>query len=187
MRGWDIMVVAPTGLGKSYALFSFDLDHLTRRSVCFQVPAITLEHGITIVVVPLIGAVSPVPVASLTGAALMKDQVDGLKAKGVQVAMICEKSSTEEEKEASVLLSCLSTHFSPDQVKRQLRMGHPEIRLLYLTPETLFSRRHQNDIKRAYDQKQIRRLVIDEAHVIEVSSPHLTTIHLRLMQGRNGG
>jgi hypothetical protein len=55
-------------------------------------------------------------------------------------------------------------------MKRQLHMGHPEIRLLYLTPETLFSPRYGTYIAKAYEQRQIRRLVIDEAHVIGVSA-----------------
>jgi hypothetical protein len=63
-------------------------------------------------------------------------------------------------------------------------MGHPEIRLLYLTPETLFSPRYGTYIAKAYEQRQIRRLVIDEAHVIGVSAPgrsfhvkHSLTLH----------
>jgi bloom syndrome protein len=55
------------------------------------------------------------------------------------------------------------------QIKRQLGMGHPEIRLLYMTPETLFSNKIRADIQRAYEQKQLNRLVVDEAHVIQVS------------------
>jgi hypothetical protein len=55
-------------------------------------------------------------------------------------------------------------------MKRQLHMGHPQIRVLYLTPETLFSPRYGTYIAKAYEQRQIRRLVIDEAHVIGVSA-----------------
>lgn len=41
-------------------------------------------------------------------------------------------------------------------------MGHPEIRLLYLTPETLFSKKYKDALVKAYRQKQIKRLVVDE-------------------------
>ena len=41
-------------------------------------------------------------------------------------------------------------------------MGHPEIRLLYITPETLFSRRYAAMFRQAYKQKQLNRLVVDE-------------------------
>ena len=65
-------------------------------------------------------------------------------------------------------------------------MGHPEIRLLYLTPESLFSAKYKDVLEKAYKQGQIRRLVVDEvgcrltryymtysvsqAHVIDVSN-----------------
>ena len=39
LRGSDILVIAPTGMGKS---------------LCFQVPAIADEHGLTLVVSPLL-------------------------------------------------------------------------------------------------------------------------------------
>lgn len=48
-------------------------------------------------------------------------------------------------------------------------MGHPRLRLLYLTPETLFSPKYKSDIDVCARQGQLNRLVIDEAHVIEVS------------------
>ena len=49
-----------------------------------------------------------------------------------------------------------------DQIRKQLKMGHPEIRLLYITPETLFSKRYANMFIEAYKQKQLNRLVVDE-------------------------
>ena len=41
-------------------------------------------------------------------------------------------------------------------------MGHPEIRLLYVTPETLFSNKHRDVFMKAHEQNQLRRLVVDE-------------------------
>ncbi|WOO84796.1 ATP-dependent DNA helicase Q5 [Vanrija pseudolonga] len=122
LRGCDLLVVAPTGLGKS---------------VCFQVPAVTIEYGITIVVSPLL--------------ALMRDQVSSLQQKGIDAVQLNEKTSMEDVKE----------------VKRQLSMGHPRLRLLYVTPETLFSAKYQAEFDLAYHQRQIVRLVVDEAHVID--------------------
>src|SRR5689334_9889765 len=58
MEGRDVLIVMPTGSGKS---------------LCFQLPALELE-GTTVVVSPLI--------------ALMKDQADSLRERGVEVAVI---------------------------------------------------------------------------------------------------
>lgn len=66
LNGSDLMVVMPTGGGKS---------------ICYQLPALLLD-GITIVVSPLI--------------ALMKDQVDGLNANGIPAAYINSSQSNEE-------------------------------------------------------------------------------------------
>lgn len=71
----DILVVAPTGLGKS---------------ICFQVPAIAVSYGITIVVSPL--------------KALMSDQVEGLRQRGVKVASLNENTTMAEHVYVSVTL-----------------------------------------------------------------------------------
>nr|XP_019042858.1 hypothetical protein I302_08567 [Kwoniella bestiolae CBS 10118]OCF21788.1 hypothetical protein I302_08567 [Kwoniella bestiolae CBS 10118] len=121
MGGCDLIVVAPTGLGKS---------------LCFQLPAITIEHGVTIVVSPLIS--------------LMEDQVNHMVEKGIKAVMLKEGMNEGDLKE----------------IRRQMSLGHPDIRLLYVTPESLFSPKHKYMFDIAYRQKQMVRLVVDEAHVI---------------------
>ncbi|ODN84815.1 hypothetical protein L202_00683 [Cryptococcus amylolentus CBS 6039] len=121
LRGCDLIVVAPTGLGKS---------------LCFQLPAITIDHGVTIVVSPL--------------KALMADQVEDLTQRGIKAVQLSEYTTWEQHNE----------------VRKQMKMGHPEIRLLYVTPEMLLSDKHKSTFDIAYRQRQIARLVVDEAHVI---------------------
>src|SRR5215218_2881684 len=70
MEGRDVLIVMPTGSGKS---------------LCFQLPALELE-GTTIVVSPLI--------------ALMKDQADSLREKGVEVAVINSTLTATERAQA---------------------------------------------------------------------------------------
>jgi superfamily II DNA helicase RecQ len=97
--GSDVLVIAPTGMGKS---------------MCFQVPAVADEHGLTLVLSPLLCECdSSQPrregrVASISGgrgadsgpmaiAALMQDQVESLKSIGVAAAMLSSKTSQEEQ------------------------------------------------------------------------------------------
>ncbi|KAI9635091.1 ATP-dependent DNA helicase, RecQ family, partial [Dioszegia hungarica] len=120
----DVLVVAPTGIGKS---------------LCFQVPAVTLDYGITLVVSPL--------------KALMHDQVNALVERKVPAMMACAETSDVQVAE----------------ILSELRLGHPNIRLLYITPESLFFRnsKYKDAIQACYDNGQMRRLVIDEAHCID--------------------
>src|ERR687896_2624657 len=69
LAGKDVVVVMPTGSGKS---------------LCYQLPAMILD-GVTLVVSPLI--------------ALMKDQVDALHARGLPATFINSSLDFEEQKE----------------------------------------------------------------------------------------
>lgn len=59
VRGADVLVVAPTGMGKRYAMACYrwiiaDQVRIRERSLCFQVPAVADHHGITVVISPLL-------------------------------------------------------------------------------------------------------------------------------------
>ena len=91
-NGRDTLVLMPTGGGKS---------------VCFQVPAITLE-GVTVVVSPLI--------------ALMKDQVEGLSANGIPAAFINSSMTMEQQRnvETALLAGYLKLlYVSPEKLVSQ--------------------------------------------------------------------
>lgn len=110
----DTLAVMPTGGGKS---------------LCYQIPAL-LQTGLTVVVSPLI--------------ALMKDQVEQLRAYGVP---------------ALFLNSTLSPEAYAENME-YVRRG--EVRLLYVAPETLLTPRLFNLL----DSVQLDLLTIDEAHCI---------------------
>ncbi len=114
LAGRDAFVLMPTGGGKS---------------LCYQLPALVLD-GLTLVVSPLI--------------ALMKDQVDGLRANGVAAGFL---NSTLSGAEAASMY-------------RQLRNG--EIKMLYVAPERLALESFQDFLR----ELPISLIAIDEAHCI---------------------
>jgi ATP-dependent DNA helicase RecQ len=113
-RGEDTLAILPTGGGKS---------------LCYQVPGLAKE-GICIVISPLI--------------ALMKDQVDYLKARGVKaVALHAGMSAREID---TLLDNCI-------------RGG---VKFLYLSPERLKSELFVERFK----QMNLNLIAVDEAHCI---------------------
>ncbi|MDW3648599.1 MAG: DNA helicase RecQ [Bacteroidia bacterium] len=110
----DCLVIMPTGGGKS---------------ICYQIPAI-LMPGMTIVVSPLI--------------ALMKDQVEGLRANGVKAAFL--NSSISSTDQASML--------------KEVELA--EIDLLYVSPEKALT----EDFGQLLRRVKIALFAIDEAHCI---------------------
>ncbi len=114
IEGRDTIVVMPTGSGKS---------------LCFQLPALALP-GMTVVVSPLI--------------ALMKDQADALRSRGVGVAAINSTLSAAELREA----------------EEAIRGG--EMEFVYTTPERLADPEFRALLK----TQTIDLLVVDEAHCL---------------------
>lgn len=110
----DTLALLPTGGGKS---------------ICFQVPAMVMP-GICIVISPLI--------------ALMKDQVDSLKEKGIKAASIVSGMSRREVDIA--LDNCI---YGP-------------VKFLYLSPERLLSELVRERIK----YMNVNLIAVDEAHCI---------------------
>jgi len=114
LAGRDVFALLPTGGGKS---------------LCFQLPAL-VRNGLTIVISPLI--------------ALMKDQVDSLRANGIAAA--CLNSSLEGDERRATW--------------RDLHQGR--IRLLYVAPERLFVGTLIEELK----QWNLGAVAVDEAHCI---------------------
>jgi ATP-dependent DNA helicase RecQ len=114
LNGQDTLALLPTGGGKS---------------VCFQVPGLTLD-GICIVISPLI--------------ALMKDQVENLKKKGIN-AMALHSGMHFNQIDAA-LDTCV----------------YGDVKFLYLSPERL-----RNEMVQVRIQKMnVNLLAVDEAHCI---------------------
>ncbi|MBC7914556.1 MAG: RecQ family ATP-dependent DNA helicase [Pyrinomonadaceae bacterium] len=114
LDGKDTLALLPTGGGKS---------------VCFQIPAL-VQPGICIVVTPLI--------------ALMKDQVETLKARGIEAVSIV---SGMGKREVDILLdNCV----------------YGQIKFLYVSPERLMSDLVRERIK----YMNVNLFAIDEAHCI---------------------
>jgi ATP-dependent DNA helicase RecQ len=110
----DSLAVMPTGGGKS---------------LCYQIPALLLP-GLTVVVSPLI--------------ALMKDQVEQLRAYGVPALF-------------------LNSTLSPETYAANMDyVRNGQVKLLYVAPETLLTPR----IFALLDSLQVDLLTIDEAHCI---------------------
>lgn len=113
--GTGVLAVLPTGAGKS---------------LCFQLPA-AAGDGLSLCVSPLI--------------ALMRDQVAGLRRRGIAWAGATHGLQTPDEK---------------SRVLKAVRDGR--CRLLYIAPERL----RQQSLRAALEARGVERLVIDEAHCL---------------------
>lgn len=114
LQGHDTLALLPTGGGKS---------------ICFQVPGLQLE-GLCIVISPLI--------------ALMKDQVENLKSRGVHAVAVHSAMSREE----------IDIHLD--------NCIHGDVKFLYLSPERL----HTEIFIARVKQMKVGLIAVDEAHCI---------------------
>jgi len=116
LQGRDTFVLMPTGGGKS---------------LCYQVPALALD-GTAIVISPLI--------------ALMKDQVDALRANGIAAAYLNSTVTSAEQQ----------------NILRALQTGH--LKLLYVAPEKLNS--DGGAFLQFLSTLNVSLFAVDEAHCI---------------------
>jgi len=128
LEGRSSLAIFPTGGGKS---------------LCYQLPALLLD-GVTLVISPLI--------------ALMKDQVEALRARGVSAARLDSSLTANEVTE----------------VFDAMRNG--TLKLLYIAPERLMNESFMERLGRL----KIGLLAIDEAHCISEWGHNFRPEYLRL-------
>ncbi len=120
LTGADVLAILPTGAGKS---------------LCFQLPAL-LRRGLTIVCSPLI--------------ALMRDQIDKLHERGIEIAAALVGGQSASERE---------------EIMGRVRSGR--IRLLYIAPERL----RDPVLRNLLLETTVRQIVVDEAHCVALWGP----------------
>ena len=128
MAGRPALAVFPTGGGKS---------------LCYQLPALMLE-GTALIVSPLL--------------ALMKDQVDGLVAKGIAAARLDSTLTAEEYRGVSG------------------RLLGGELKLLYVSPEKLGN----GEFRKLIQGVNLSLIAVDEAHCISEWGHNFRPDYLKL-------
>lgn len=120
LSGRDCFCLMPTGGGKS---------------MCYQIPAL-VKAGVVLVISPLI--------------ALMENQVNSLKSKGIPAEFL---SSTQ-------------TTVNKNKIHEDLDSGNPSLKLLYVTPELVATSGFKAKLTKLYNRGLLGLVAIDEAHCI---------------------
>lgn len=120
LTGQDLLALLPTGAGKS---------------LCFQLTAL-IRDGLTIVFSPLI--------------ALMRDQVQNLNARGIEVISAIYSGQPADERE---------------EILARLRKNR--LKLVYISPERL----RDPQLLYSLGQAQVTQVVVDEAHCVALWGP----------------
>ena len=105
------------------------------KSLCYQLPAV-IHDGITVVFSPLI--------------ALIQDQIDYLKSRGINADSINSKLNASERK----------------RILNDLRLVKPTVELLYITPELAATENFKNILISLHKRGLISFFVVDEAHCV---------------------
>mgnify|MGYP006271392509 CR=1 FL=1 len=132
LDGRDVLGVLPTGGGKS---------------LCYQVPAL-LSEGIVLVISPLI--------------ALMHDQVDNLRERGIEATYLNSTLSYREIEQRWTDVEC------------------GRYRLLYMAPERLTTDRFEARAHRL----DVSLLAVDEAHCVSEWGHHFRPDYLKIVEAR---
>ena len=133
LQNKHVMTIMPTGSGKS---------------IIYQLPALLLQD-LTLVISPLI--------------ALMKDQVDVLRKKGIEATFV-NSSLKKTERE-----------------NRYLAVGEGKYKILYVTPE----RFRKKEFLEIIAKRKISLLAVDEAHCISEWGHDFRPEYTRLKEIRN--
>jgi len=132
LDGKDTLALLPTGGGKS---------------ICYQVPALALE-GLCLVISPLI--------------ALMKDQVDNLKKRGIKAVAI-------------------HSGMHPDEIDIAIgNCKYGDVKLLYISPERLSTSKMRDSLR----QIRVNLLAVDEAHCVSQWGYDFRPPYLRIAEIR---